>query len=517
MTSAGPAAPEQGSHDPEHVAVASESGAPDVTPTRPRGTRWAQVYISLSVVLLAAGLVSIWVASSYEQLTPSELVSFHLDDSWCVKGQESWGVHCFGDFAIADELFAGDAWNSGFGFVASYPAAAWLPSLAIVRIGEASGIARLGVTIFVVLSAVALSVPALWAGWRAWTTKAPLALAVLGLATAPLLMTLDRANTMALVVPFLGLVAIGYVRKNYLLVGAGIVAAALLKPQMAILGVLLLADRRYRDLAVTAVTTAVLTVAGFLAFPRYFPENVRGWLTAISGYSGSQSVDVVYPYNLGVARSLLTVVDLTGLGALLGTPGRDGLVAWLQANGTLLGALAVVVGAAVVVLARSLLTRAWTVFLAVAMVIFASSTVYLYYASMLVVVAAMIIRDPTSAADGADHEWSGALDPGARPSPVRWGEKVGSATLVVGVALVMAPVVLPVTLLGDGFAAWSHLPDGASLTQVLAGPLILVAFMVIAVIGAVRVVAALRPARAGTSGRGARAAQGSASLQGSVP
>jgi hypothetical protein len=454
---------------------------------------WADRYIALSTVLLGIGLVSVWTVSSYLRLTPSELASFVLPDGWCNVGQESIGVHCFGDFAIVNELFAGDPWNSGFGSVASYPALAWIPSLVIFRLGAMTGSARASLLVFLAISAVALFTPAVWAGWRSWTTKAPISLALVGGATAPFLITLDRANTMALVVPFLLLFAVSYARKNVLLMCVAIAGAALLKPQMALLAILLLSQRKYRALILTGGSTAVLTVLGFAVFPSHFPANFRGWLSAISGYSGSQSVDTVYPYNLGIGRSLLTVVDITGIGADIGLERRATVVTWLGESGNLLSGVAICAGAIVLVLLGRKITALWSVVLAFLIVLYSSSTVYLYYTSMFLVVAALVIRDPAPIArpDALDGNWSGGLDAESADAPAARhsrGEMMVSGLVVVVTGLVLAPVIIPAKLVSAGLLARHNLAGLTSFSQLLVGPLLLLLFVSMLGYGCIRIV-----------------------------
>ncbi|NTW40893.1 MAG: DUF2029 domain-containing protein [Cellulomonadaceae bacterium] len=439
---------------------------------------WAERYGSLAVLGLGIGLLTFWVASSYLGLAPSTLMIFPPADGWCQVGTESFGVHCFGDFGIVDELFAGDAWNSGWGSVASYPALAWLPSLSIHRLGMALGGGRLPTAMFLVVAAACLLAPSAWAARGCLRARLPVTLVLAGAGTSAFLVTMDRANTVALTVPTLLLFAVALARRRFGWVGVAVTVAALLKPQLALLALALLAHRQFRTFLLTAVSTGGLTVLGFLAFPRYFPENLVGWVRAISGYSDIQSVDVGYPVSLGVSRSVLTVVDMSGVGALLGDR-RSGLVDALGSAASLLNLAVIGLLAVVILLTARAVNPLWTVFLAFGVVLYSSSTVYLYYLSMLLVVAALVLRDARIGTP-LTGQWTGTLDDRPTGATSRT-HRVGSGALVVGTVLVLAPVVVPTTVLPDRLvAAWS-VESVPSLYQLVSGPVLLAATLVVAV------------------------------------
>ncbi|GAA3802414.1 glycosyltransferase 87 family protein [Cellulomonas soli] len=452
---------------------------------------WAERYGSLAVLGLGIGLLTLWVAASYLERVPSTLMVFPPADNWCQIGTESFGVHCFGDFAIVDELFAQDAWNSGWGSVASYPALAWLPSLLIRRLGESLGGGQLPTAMFLVVAGSCLLVPAVWAAWGNLRSRLPVTVVLVGASTSAFLVTMDRANTVALTVPALLLFAVAVSRRKFGWVGVAVTVAALLKPQLALLAVVLLAHRQYRTFVLTAVSTAGFTVLGFLAFPRYFPENLFGWVRAISGYSDIQSIDVGYPVSLGASRGVLTVVDLTGLGALLG----DDRAALVDALGSAAGLLnLVVIGllAAVILLTARRVNPLWTVFLAFGVVLYSSSTVYVYYLSMLLAVAALVLRDARTSTPPTGRTWAGTLDDGPATTASRM-TRVATGSLVVATVLVLAPVVVPTAVLPDGLVdAWS-VGGVPSLYQLVSGPVLLAAMALVA-LGALR---AWRSSRAG--------------------
>lgn len=446
------------------------------------GATIAERYLGLATLLLGIGVVTVVVAASYLELAPSGLLMFALREGgngWCTVPGQSIGPHCFGDYAIVDDFFWGDndAWNGGGKLPASnYSAIAWLPALATFHLGEVLGGGQIGVLIFLALSVACLVVPAVWAGWKRWSTHAPVAVAVIGLAAGPALMALDRGNSVALAVPFLCLFAVAYVRRNFALVTVAVVGAALLRPQLAVLAVVLLVHRQYRMLLVSALSTAALTVAGFVFFP-HFPANLLGWLRSLVAYNTVKSSGDGYPVNLGLGRSLVVLVDMSGLGQLMGSVRREDLVLWLDQNGMLLNLLALALGAVVLFLRARVLNPLWVVLIVLCMTLWTSSTVYAYYLAIFLVPAALLLRDPRNRADEVPTgRWAGTLDGDGPPAR---GRRSIDAVVAVVVALVLAPIVVPTQLVGGRLTQLWDVEDVASMYQHMIGPLLLVLYVVL--------------------------------------
>ncbi len=443
-------------------------------------TPWAQRFVGLGAVLLALGVVSIFVTSSYLQAAPSEVMDFHVADGWCIPGTESIGQHCFGDFSIVDDYFGGDgdAWNAG-GAVApsNYPAIAWYPALAAVHLGHLLGGGRAALLLYLGLSTACLLAPAIWVGWRRWSSRGAIALALIGLGSAPFLVTLDRGNSVALTVPPLLAFAVSFARRRYGWATVALICAALLKPQLAVLAVLLLAHRRYRDVAVAALGTATVTVLGFLPFP-HFPQNILGWLRALTSYSSIQSASAPYPVNLGLGRSLVNGLDLVGIGQGMGATARAHLASWLDAHGSTLNFTVLAVGAVVLLLFSRGAPHLWSLTLALLMVTFASSTVYLYYISMFVVPTALLLRSPVESEAGRSAPWHGSLDETTDGGRVH---RLVAWTLVAVLALLMAPIAIPPRVLGNRLMSFWSLDGASGAYQVLLGPALVVLLVVILV------------------------------------
>ena len=198
----------------------------------------------------------------------NKLLGFRADDGWCVKGVQSIGSHCFGDYAIFDKHFdEGKFWGPDADSATAYPPLSIVPMLAFLYLGRITGSWALGRDLYLLLLAGSLLSPALWVSRRSWTERGPTSLLIIGLATAPFLVVLDRGNSTGLVVaPLLG-AAIAYANERYGRMVIFIVICVLLKPQMILLALLFFFYRKYSYFTITVATSVVLRSSAFSSFP----------------------------------------------------------------------------------------------------------------------------------------------------------------------------------------------------------------------------------------------------------
>ncbi len=219
---------------------------------------WSSFYVNFAIVTLGLCLPVIWVWFGYLGLSFNASLSFFVDDGWCVKGVQSIGSHCFGDYAALDDgLAAGNLWDPASPFATRYPPIAWLPSILSAEFGDLVGSWSAGRNLFLILLAVSLLTPALWVARGHWLRRGPTALVILGIAAAPFLIVLDRGNSVGLVVaPLLG-VGLAYVRADFSKMLAFITICALLKPQLILLVLLFLVYRKYSYVVATVAPLSV--------------------------------------------------------------------------------------------------------------------------------------------------------------------------------------------------------------------------------------------------------------------
>ncbi len=436
----------------------------------PRTSTWASRYLQLALVAFVFAFITIWITSSYFAVSPTELTSLHLRDLHCEASQAVSKVHCFSDFSIVREIFdRADPWNAGK-VSTSYPPIAWAPALTAATIGDSFlGGGHAGTLLYLFIAGICLLIPGLWAAKGRWRTDGLLVVLLTSIGAAPALSLLDRGNNVAFAIPFLLVTAVGYQRQDSRLLFIGIVGAALLKPQMIVLAALPLAQRQYRVAFGSAITAGVVTLLSFAAFPAHFPKNVLGWLHTMMAYNNYQEPGVGYPYNLSVGRSVVTVAD-SFFGGVMSAEFRGGLLHIVDKGGfiAVLGCLAL--SMAVLWFTAQKVPRIYSLALAFLMVILSSSVVSVYYTALLIVIAALILRDPN--AEPRFSERFGVLD--ASPQVGRLAPYV----IIIVTALILAPVILPTEI--PAFVTGYHAKltgRVVSLYQLWLGPLLLALFV----------------------------------------
>lgn len=164
--------------------------------------------------------------------------------------------------------------------------------------------------------------------------------------------------------------------------------------------------------------------------PRWVPGNVLAWAKEIFNWTDDdQPLNQVYPYDVGIGRSLLTLVDVTGLGALIGSGHRETVIGLLTLAGPWRPIAALVVGSLALWHGRDQVGTGESFALMSLICLYTSSTIYLYYLVILLVALALLIRDP-----------SGYVLPRAASRHRR----VRGSTSIVVLAVVIAAVVVPV-------------------------------------------------------------------------
>ena len=469
------------------TADAARSGARTVTRT------WAISYVRLAVVGLLIAVAAVVAALGLGRF-PTEEISFKLDDGWCDPSTQGVGSHCFGDYSQihfwAELGF--NAWGRDPSVPgSSYSPMGWMPAMIFERLGTHVGSDRVGLLGYLAAALVCLLVPAVWAGLGRPARRLPLTLILIGLASAPVVITLDRGNTVAFAVPFLLLVAVGLGREDWRLVGVGVVGAALIKPQFALLAIILLAFRRGLEFLYTAVATFALTWLGF-AFVPGFPANVVNWLLILWTYGGgAASLLAQESANLSLGQAVLTAMDLTGISTGIGASGRVAVATWLDAHGALMSLVVVAAILALLLAAGSRLPKVWVLALAVFACQYAIGSAYGYYLAAWLAVVARILRD--AAGNRAEVPWSGSLDRDPDGSRI-------NRIIVVVLAAAMAPIAVPDVVLGPLADFW-HVTGTRGIYQNWAGLALAILCLSLMAGAARRAVSPRRPCRRGERAR----------------
>lgn len=428
--------------------------------TRP-GHTWSTRYQRLSVVLMGFALVTALIASYNSNTPPIQLLSYLIADGHCDPGTQGFGMHCFGDFSIVREAFAnGPPWAKPTA-TASYPPLAWLPALLPVLIGDhLLGGGRSALVVYLLLAGVNVAVPAVWAARHRWGTDGAVRFALLTIGAAPALVVMDRGNTLAFTLPWLMMAAVGFLRDDSRLTFWGIVAASVLKPQLGLLVILPFCVRRYRLALTSAGTIVVTTFASFLVFGANAGLYAANWLRSTASYNGYQSPETSFPYNLSVPRSLVTIFDLT-LRSALGPEQQQAILTVIADTAQFSSILLTGLIAVALVVLGPRAQRFYLLTLALLMPLYASAVTYHYYTAVLLVVAALVLRDPRPGADRA-----GVLDDDM-------ADLTGlNRATIWALALILAPVVIATDF--PPFLTGRATELGyVGLWQILSGPVLL--------------------------------------------
>jgi len=373
--SPGPSARSRG---PEHASrrVGHVGGTAD------GASRLGSTITGTLAALLGVAVPVAWILGSYLRIDISTVLSTSGDDGWCTLGQEGIGVHCWGDFsAIRFSSFN----STPSGPEAVYPLASRLVRLPFLALSDIAGFQAALIT-FVVVSALCVLSPLIWAVRRTpWAAK-PVVVTVAGVATAPAIMLLDRGNILALTVPLMLLALLGLVRDSPWMVAVATIAASSIKPQLVLIGVGLLALHHWRAAAVTFLGSGAVLTAPYFVLGDHWYTGLTEWLQAASRWSANQPLSTIWPNNISLPHVLYLVAH-TGpwhsLSVVRGSVDRDYLVA-----SAAIGAVVV----AVIALSGRKLPRLASGVALLALACVCSPLTYAYYGVFMLPVFAIVYR-----------------------------------------------------------------------------------------------------------------------------
>lgn len=264
--------------------------------------------IKVSLALWVAVIPTWWIQGAYRGVPVTEVFSFRVKDLHCDAKVQGIGQHCFGDYYhprnILSTTFDN---NAAYSAVANFPFAItqWLEI--ILNLGP-----RGGLLVYLAASGVALCVPAFYALSRSSGLARSIVLVVLGVSALPVLITLDRGNNIAFIVPLLmGYVALSR-EKRYTIAAVCLALACAIKPQFLLAYVLLLGLRQWRALVLGAVTFLSVTLIGFLVWPGDPMANIEKWVRGLLFFNtfGSGDLDYDYPPNLSAGRAIVRLSNI---------------------------------------------------------------------------------------------------------------------------------------------------------------------------------------------------------------
>jgi len=262
----------------------------------------------------AFALMIAYVCGAYFKMDAAGLLFYKSQDGHCQIPQDSIGLHCFGDYsAIRFQSIFDSPLPPGN----VYPPSTRIFLLPFHYADKLYGF-RLGLFLFLAISAICLLFPIVVAT-REMSTRDRLFLASLcGITTYPFLFTLDRGNPIALAVPGIFIfirVILKHDRKNYYWAVLALCSSVAIKPQFILFFALFFLLREYK-LFFKSLIAGLLTI--LIPFLIYFSRSwleFQNWLSAVSDWGQSLSMESNYPANY----SLMHFFVFIGIPALVCT------------------------------------------------------------------------------------------------------------------------------------------------------------------------------------------------------
>lgn len=272
-------------------------------------------------------LGSWWFVGAYYDVDATSSLIFRADDGSCTAVSSQVGIHCFGDYsATAERALSKNPW--GTDHTAPYLAGGYVVPRILSGVGQSFNSPVFGLVLYLLFSVVALSAPWLWLTLRKNSTLGlgP-SLLLLGPASLPALMTLDRGNNIAFVVPAILLFVVGALGNKTGQTVLGIVLATFFKPQYLLLVVALVALRRWRQVFVSTCIIVISQLFAYLFWPDSIPHGALKSIELISGYDNYASISDPYPPQVSIARGLYFLgSNFFGLGS------EDPISIWIQSR-----------------------------------------------------------------------------------------------------------------------------------------------------------------------------------------
>lgn len=385
------------------------------------------ITIALNIILVASAII----ATSYYGLT----VIGTGWDGWCDTKFTGVGTHCFGDYATMPLIgVTENPWISEYVVPWNYPAAAMLFTYVFVRVGILLQNPQSGLILYLVFLALALAAPAIWASRGKKFFLKLVAMSIVGITSIPALTTLDRGNHVGFVVPALLLFIIGMDRKSDLVTITGIVIAAMVKPQFALILLAPIILLRWKIVTWSIIGIAVTQFVPFLLWPKDFPTTIFQALSNMLAYGGVPNLSDTFPTNSSIISSIYELFAL-----ILPDDSTNQLLKYVQANQMSITIYVILIFALWAFFLRKSFPP---ILIAIYFCAIASTAVpvsWSYYLVFVIPVAAVILRDPSKRVE-ENFNFQGFLDRKEYSSPII---QVSSVVLVLTVAITLSKIVIP--------------------------------------------------------------------------
>ncbi|WP_231513205.1 glycosyltransferase family 87 protein [Mycobacterium paragordonae] len=273
--------------------------------------------LMLGTILLAtaAAAVTGFVLTQYYAVDAMSSLVFVPDDCYL-----DWGIkvgrHCFSDYTMPVSFgLRPNPWepypvptSTGMTYgYNNYAAAGMLPLMIFGVLGKLLGAPQLALLGYILVLTVAVLTPAVWAARGAVGVQRIVVFIACGVAAIPAWMVIDRGNSAGFVVPIALVFLVALCRQRWGLVAVMVILAALIKPQFALIGVVLFAARQCRWAGIAVVGGVVSNIAAYALWPRDFPQTIEQSIHNTLGYGSFQAL--VVNFNVSFGKALLMIPD----------------------------------------------------------------------------------------------------------------------------------------------------------------------------------------------------------------
>lgn len=377
---------------------------------------------------------------------------FPVSDGWCTPSLEGIGDHCFGDFWTSIRLFddPSSPWSNAYGLHHPRAPSGMLPEVPSWAIWHVTGSPRLALATFLAALVIALAIPAL-AIVRSFSPSLRwLPFMLIGVASLPTIMSLDRGASSGFAVPFMVWAVWAFFRNRPTQLLVAVVAAAAVRPQYVLLALRFLPWRDFRRILLACLGVGATVLLGFAVWPGDRLANISAWWNNTTAFSAYTPLSAPDPANYSAAKSAWTLLDIGNhlLGPIASV--ASSLQASLVNRPSLVGIVLAVVTTALLWVYGSRVNP----FLVTLVVLYLPMAVpgvsWSYYSVFVPVLAAAVLLNPRRWwVRPTDDAWltvesgraPGVLDEPAAPRP-RW-------RILVVATLSLSIVPLPVPSLPD--------------------------------------------------------------------
>jgi hypothetical protein len=420
----------------------------------------------LGTVLLASAVsvVTGFILTQYYSVDVLSSLLYMPNDCYL-----DWGVkvgrHCFGDYSITVAIgMVPNPWDPYPLYLPpdfnpthfNYTAAGMVPHMMFGFLGKWLGAPLLGLFGYLLVLTIAVFTPAVWAARGARGPERVVVFMACGIAAIPAWTAIDRGNSVGFVVPIALVFLVALCRRRWGLVAIMVVLAALVKPQFAVLAVVLFAARRWRLGGIAVAGVAISNLAAYALWPRDFPETITQSIRNTLGY-GSRPGTSASVENASFAKGFLVILNDINARA---TGGKvlEGLLAGPRSPIGYVVLVLVVVS--VVALGRRIPPVMVGIVLLATMSLFPTVS-NKYYLVFVLPVAALVVRDPDGPAGTGIFDRHATV--GGRRRAVGICVSLAAAVSIVQIALpTLPPVHRPI--FAPGFAEEQLAAGGAGGT-----------------------------------------------------